>query len=53
MAALFDLSILAGTVAALLLLGLGAITVGSDSRPGFGEDEPRFPEHHNITGGTF
>jgi len=53
MAALFDLSVLAGIVAALLALGAGAVSRGSDSRPGFGADAKRFPDHHNIAGGTF
>ena len=53
MPVLFDLMILAGAVAMLLLLGIGAVSSGADSRPGFGEDETRFPEHHNIAGGTF
>jgi len=53
MAALFDFSVLAGAVALLLLLGVGAVSGGADTRPGFGDDENRFPDHHNIIGGTY
>lgn len=53
MAALFDLSVLGAIVAVLLLLGSGAVSGGADSRPGFGEDNQQFPEHHNSVGGSF
>ncbi len=53
MAALFDLLVLAGVISILLLLGVGAITSGTDTRPGFGDEEPRLPEHHDFAGGQF
>lgn len=53
MAALFDLLVLGAIVAVLLLLGSGAASAGADSRPGLGEDDQRFPEHHNSIGGSF
>jgi hypothetical protein len=46
---LFDLSVLAAVVAIFLLLGIGAVNAGADSRPGFGDDE----SHHNSAGGDF
>jgi hypothetical protein len=50
---LFDLSVLAGVIAIFLLLAVWASAAGTDSRPGFGQDDPRFPEHHNSIGGSF
>lgn len=52
-AALFDLAVLATVVVIFLLLGIGAVSAGADTRPGFGEDDNSFPEHHNIIGGSF
>ena len=53
MAALFDLAVLATVVVIFLLLGIGAVSAGADTRPGFGEDDNSFPEHHNSIGGSF
>ncbi len=52
MAVFSDLATLGAIVVVLLLLGWGAATAGADSRPGFGEDESRFPNHHNSVGGS-
>jgi hypothetical protein len=52
MALFFDLAVLGAIVAVLLLLGWGAVNAGTDTRPGFGEADERFPEHHNF-GGSF
>jgi hypothetical protein len=43
MDALFGLSVLAGIIAVLVLLGIGAVAAGTDSRPGFSEDK----SHHS------
>jgi hypothetical protein len=43
MDALFGISVLAGIIAILVLLGIGAAAVGTDSRPGLGEDK----SHHS------
>jgi len=42
-----------GGVILFLLLGIGAVSAGADTRPGFGEDDNSFPEHHNSIGGSF
>jgi hypothetical protein len=44
-----DLSLLAGIVLLLVLLGIGATTAGADSRPGYVDDRG----HHNSIGGNF
>jgi len=43
MDALFGLAVLAGIIAILALLGIGATKAGTDSRPGFCEDK----SHHS------
>jgi hypothetical protein len=43
MDALFGLSVLAGIIGILALLGIGAAVAGVDSRPGFCEDK----SHHS------
>ena len=43
MDALFGLSVLAGIIGMLVLLGIGATRAGTDSRPGFCEDK----SHHS------
>jgi len=53
MVVLFDLSVLAAVIAIFLLLAVGATSAGTDTRPGFGEDDYHFPEHHNSVGGSF
>jgi hypothetical protein len=50
MALFFALAVLGVVVLGLLLLGWGAARIGVDSRPEFGDDERRFPEHHDFRG---
>lgn len=49
---LFAITVFAGVVILLALLGAAAALKGVDSRPELG-DQRRFPEHHNIIGGSF
>ncbi|HLY14772.1 MAG TPA: hypothetical protein VKR24_10510 [Candidatus Limnocylindrales bacterium] len=53
MTVVVDLLLLGAIVAIFLVLAVAAQAAGTDSRPGFGEDDDRFLEHHNSVGGSF